>query len=53
MKKVGYYAQKAFCSKMIHAGIALAYGAAYFGVDKEAVQMAVTGLYAALVLARH
>ncbi|MCA3455550.1 MAG: hypothetical protein IOC92_05650 [Rhodobacter sp.] len=46
-------ARQAFCSKVIYAGLALAYGAACFGVDKEAVQIALTGLYAALVMARH
>jgi hypothetical protein len=53
MKKFEDYAQKAFCSKVIYAGLALAYGAACFGVDKEAVHMAATALYTALVMARH
>ena len=53
MKKIKDYADRAFCSKAIYAGLALAYGAGCFGVDKEAVQMAATALYAALVMARH
>lgn len=52
MNKIAHYAQKAFCSKVIYAGLALAYGAACFGVDKEAVHMAVSALYTALVMAR-
>jgi len=53
MKKIKCYAQKAFCSKVIYAGLALAYGAACFGADKEAVHMAAAALYSALVMARH
>jgi hypothetical protein len=53
LKKIEDYAHKAFCSKVIYAGLALAYGAGCFGVDKEAVNLAVTGLYAALAAARH
>jgi hypothetical protein len=46
-------ARQAFCSKVIYAGLALAYGAACFGADKEAVHMAAAALYSALVMARH
>jgi hypothetical protein len=53
MKTIKRYAQKAFCSRVIYAGLALAYGATCVGLDKEAVQIALTGLYAALVMARH
>jgi hypothetical protein len=53
MNKIANYTQKAFCAKVIYAGLALAYGAGCFGVDKEAVHMAATVLYMALVMARH
>lgn len=53
LKKIGQTARQAFCSKVIYAGLALAYGAACFGADKEAVHMAATALYTALVMARH
>ena len=53
MKKIEDTVHKAFCSKVIYAGLALAYGAGCFGVDKEAVHVAATVLYTALVMARH
>ena len=46
-------AKAVWCHRAVYVGLACAYGALCWGVDKELVNQCITGFYAALAMQRH